>query len=353
MKVLFLTFTPYHVKLSNYLARKYYNDMSNYIITIDINHTKNEVLDEFIDKSVFKEISKFNFNFRVRNLITNYKAIKSESRAELAKYISSVKEFNPDLVVFFSDNPVEYQILFNSITCDKMLVEEGIGIYIESIHKKRYIKIKDYIYHKVHMHIYNDKVSRYFLHGQGGYENIICAREPHLTKSKAKRMISIDKQDFREIFKYRENINMDINKGILFCPVQMKDYSKKQIRDMIQEICNYYYEEKIYIKLHPAEKKVKLVKDSIKQFGKRVEIIENSKVTSEDLILNGNIKCIISDYSSTLVNAVYLRDDIDIVSCLGLLQKKYNLKICFKSTIFRKLIECGDIKSFKGYEISA
>ncbi len=72
--------------------------------------------------------------------------------------------------------------------------------------------------------------------------------------------------------------------------------------------------------------------------------IEDNKYTSEDFILNENITTIISDYSSTLINAHYLRSDIELLSYMYRLYEKYSVDLGLNISILEKLFNEGVIK---------
>ena len=66
-----------------------------------------------------------------------------------------------------------------------------------------------------------------------------------------------------------------------------------------------------------------------------------------DLIIqfrNENITTIISDYSPTLINAYYLRNDIELVSYMYRLYEKYSVDLGLNISILEKLFNEGVIK---------
>ena len=66
-----------------------------------------------------------------------------------------------------------------------------------------------------------------------------------------------------------------------------------------------------------------------------------------DLIIqfrNENITTIISDYSPTLINAYYLRNDIELLSYMYRLYEKYSVDLGLNISILEKLFNEGVIK---------
>ena len=66
-----------------------------------------------------------------------------------------------------------------------------------------------------------------------------------------------------------------------------------------------------------------------------------------DLIIqfrNENITTIISDYSPTLINAYYLRNDIELLSYMYRLYEKYSVDLGLNISISEKLFNEGVIK---------
>ena len=71
-----------------------------------------------------------------------------------------------------------------------------------------------------------------------------------------------------------------------------------------------------------------------------------------DLIIqfrNENITTIISDYSPTLINAYYLRNDIELLSYMYRLYEKYSVDLGLNISILEKLFNEGVIKRIEIY----
>uniref|UniRef100_UPI0013DE2080 polysialyltransferase family glycosyltransferase n=1 Tax=Romboutsia sp. Marseille-P6047 TaxID=2161817 RepID=UPI0013DE2080 len=94
------------------------------------------------------------------------------------------------------------------------------------------------------------------------------------------------------------------------------------------------------------EKYSKDIKKLLSNYDKYIYIINDSNLTSDELVFNENISEIISDTSTTLINAHYIRNDIKIKTYANLLECKYNVKINTRISIFKKLREQGIIEDF-------
>ena len=55
-KVMFLGFTPYHIRTSNYLSETKYKDFDKYIFITQVPHTSKDTLMSMVKDTLFKEI---------------------------------------------------------------------------------------------------------------------------------------------------------------------------------------------------------------------------------------------------------------------------------------------------------
>lgn len=341
MKIIFLTFTPYHIRVSNYLAEAKYKKDVKKIIFSSITGITEQRLKEFISEKSFQYNQYYNLDYYyIFKFIKNIK----KNIAELNSFIDDVIRFQPDKVVFFSDEPIAYQVLFHKLHKDiiKMFVEEGTGIYINVARQSRREGLKKQI-QKI---LLNDYSIRNFVHGQGNFENEVLLREPDLVKTESKK-IKLTNEEFREIFDNHKEFNLD--EGALLCLTDL--YNINLRKNFLKDIFEFYNKRniKLYIKFHPADLLIdetkQIINDYYKNYHYDIEVIEEN-CTSEDLILCPKIKEIISDLSSCLINACYLRDDVNVITYINLLGKKYKYNFKVSYSIYNKLINEGKIKYF-------
>ena len=350
MNILYMVVTPYHVKMSNYIASTMYKNQNNMIIATDMKHTKCDILYEFIDKNYFNKIEKYDYNIKIKEIIKSFKSSKKYLNNELENMNKAIDEFNPDVIIYFIDHEPVYQIVLSSFNAKKIIVEEGLGIYAED--KK--ISIKEWVIYLLNKLIYRRYKFKLVSLGKSGLEDAVYAREPELTNTINGLGMKISKDEYRKIF-YKENddlLNLELNSN-LFCP-SLINYNIKTAKLIYEDIFKDYFENKkiLYIKLHPAEVNINWIKSLSNKYRPYIRLIENKSITSDDLIMSDSIKSIISDYSSILINAPYMREDLELITCLDIMQSKYNIDINFKSKIFREFINKGVIKTYKGCSVN-
>lgn len=175
---------------------------------------------------------------------------------------------------------------------------------------------------------------------------MVYLREPDLIESKSEK-IKMSNEDFKEIVmqSYKE-IDFDIAPDSMLLSPAGTVYHKDIMLNIFEEIFIYSKSRKriLYVKLHPAERYINEIKELIMKYKDNVIYIEDNKYTSEDFILNENITTIISDYSSTLINAHYLRSDIELLSYMYRLYEKYSVDLGLNISILEKLFNEGVIK---------
>ena len=212
--------------------------------------------------------------------------------------------------------------------------------------KKEKFNFKNYILYLVRKHLFKVYKSRFFTHAKGGYEDMVYLREPDLIESKSEK-IKMSNEDFKEIVmqSYKE-IDFDIAPDSMILSPAGTVYHKDIMLNIFEEIFIYSKSRKriLYVKLHPAERYINEIKELIMKYKDNVIYIEDNKYTSEDFILNENITTIISDYSSTLINAHYLRSDIELLSYMYRLYEKYSVDLGLNISILEKLFNEGVIK---------
>lgn len=351
MKILYLCFTPYHIKASNFLSRTEYKFEENYIILSSCSGIKENTLEHFVEHSNYINKSYIDVELSLRQCIKEGVKYFKKFKKNIETFMTMIYKEKFDKIVYFSDNPIAYQILFNDIkeknkNIKLRFVEEGTGIYL----KKYHYPIRYYILIFISKIIFRNKKIRVFMHGKGGFEDEVLLREPDLIESSGKK-IKLSKESFRKIMipSYFTN-TVSLERAAFFCPsLVIKDY-KTRDRVFNEVFCHYYRNEKmLYVKLHPSEKNTESLNRIIENYNKYVKLIDRNDLTSEDILLNPNIYEVISDVSSTLINAYYLRDDIRLVSNYNLLIKKYKVKFKFQYSIFDNMIDNGSIESFMNY----
>lgn len=339
MKNLFFCFTPYHVKVSNKIAEKCDRD-DNYIIT-----TENSKVNNFIDKKVYKSKESFFLEdiikIRARQFITN-KELRKKAYDEMCKLEDYVEKINPDKIFIFSDNPIYIQKILIKTKAKIILVEEGTGMYATNNKYTNTEKIGFYIWKRLALRC---KEARLFTHGKGGYEDFVVVREPDLIINKSKK-VKLDKEFFKEIF--NDHRELDLEKGYLYSPAGTT-YDKDKMLNVTKELFEKFYNSKniLYVKLHPREKYEQDIKMLIKKYEEYIRLIDDKTITSEDVILNENIKGLISDFSSMLINVTYLRDNIEAYTTLNIIEGKYGVDLNLNYTILNYLRETGIIKNIE------
>ena len=264
----------------------------------------------------------YNFNFRGFDFIKNiykFRSYRNTFRVELDKVIKLIQKHNPNEVVIYSDDLVPYQLIINYIKSNMhntkiMLVEEGTARYIESFKASIKLKIK----HQIDKLVYGNKGVELIHHGQNNNIDIVYLREPDLVNYENKNIkkIKITNTEFRNMIIYSaKEVLIEYKNSALFAPTTTT-YNKKYMIEIYDKIFKYYnYNKKhLYVKLHPSEKYINEIIDIIKKYEKYVHYISDTSTTSDDYLINENIDTIISDYSSTMINACYLRDDINILT---------------------------------------
>lgn len=340
---LFLCFTPYHIKVSNWLIKNKLTDHENYII-LSLRDYKDLIT--FLSKELYKEYHYYHLNYRIREVIRRPIYYKKLLTTELSEFINTAKSIDPDFIYYFSDNPIPYQILLKEMKNKgkkTVFVEEGLAFYTNEYK----FNLKEKIYFNIGKYLFNCFDVKLYPHGQGNLEDIIIAREPELKKSDAEK-IKIKREDFIEIFKqnYTDVSHLiKTEKSALLCPAGTT-YSLSIRNKVYEDIFKYYVKrnKKLYVKLHPSERHVEEVRKLVDEYKPLIELIERNDITSEDIILCNNIDEVISDMSSSLVNAYYLRSDIEIYTYVNYLKNKYKVRIPAEITIFNYLREKQIIK---------
>lgn len=352
MNVLYMVITPYHVKMSNYIASTMYRDDNNMIIMTDTKHTRCDILKKFIDLDRFISIEAYNYNIKCKEILTSFIENSKKLNLELENMIKSIDKFNPDVIIYFVDHEPVYQIVLELFKnrSKKIIVEEGLGIYAD--YSKKDIKSK--IIYKLYRAVYKKYKFRNLRLGESGYEDFVYAREPELTNIKNGTAINISRNEYKKIFSENLNKNIILNAiGTLFCP-SLINYKIEKAKMIYKDIFEYYYNNKetLYVKLHPAERNIQWIENLSLEYAPYIKFIDKTDITSDELLVNHNIKAVISDYSSLLINAPYIREDLTCITYLGMMQNEYKIKVDFKSKLFKYLLDKGIIKSFKNYKVN-
>jgi len=349
MKVLYLCFTPHHIRIANYLSKNTYKIADNHLILSSCSGINESILKKFINLNNYNKFEYIDIDLSMMRVLREGFKYINNYRQNIDLFLSTAKKYEYDKIVYFSDNPVAYQLLFNDIKEEKrktvlMFAEEGLGMYSE----------RNSFSFRYKLHIYFAKIINknknidVFCHGKGGFEDEILLREPDLVKSKGKK-ITLSKEEFRAIMTSdsKKDKCISLDSAALFCPSYL--VTDTIIRNKIfDEIFSVYYKNnvKLYVKLHPSEKEIETLKKMITKYNGYIIIVDKNDITAEDLLMNTNIHEIISDISSVLVNAYYLRDNINLISYYKMLVNKYKIKIEFQCSIFDNLIDQGIIKDF-------
>lgn len=352
MKVLHLCFTPYHIKVSNYLTKEEFSNDTNDIVLSSCSLVEESTLYHFVEGEIYNNLKYVDINMSYR--VALKKGIRCPEyilkyRKKINMFISRILEEEYDKIIYYSDNPIPYQLLFLKIKKDNpnisfRLIEEGLGIYNESIHIKPISYIDIYFQRVL---FFNWKISL-FTHAQGGFEDEVFLREPDLFDTNAKK-IKMSSSAYKDIIMSNsKEVQLD-EPGTLFTPTPFTYLNDEEVMDqLLDEIFAKYQGKKeiLYVKLHPSEAYVNKISSKISQYSDYIRLINRVDITAEDLVLNDNITGVLSDFSSTLVNAHYLREGMELISYYDLLVDKYGLKYHFSLSIFDKLLEEGVIKQY-------
>lgn len=351
MKTLYLCFTPYHIKVSNYLSEIDYENNGNHLLLSSFAGVPEEKLRKFVEMDHFLTLDYIDPMFSLRQLRLHGWSYIRDCRERVNSFVQVVIAAQYEKIVYFSDDPVAVQILFNDLKKlpnppEFMFVEEGTGIYL--------INFTFTFKHKLLIHLarrfFNRSDIRLLRHGEGGYEDKVLLREPDLFKSKGEK-IKLTKEEYRKIiFDHPKFMDMEILEGSFFCPSNIVDCIESRNRAFNEVFSHYYTNKKhLYVKWHPSEKNAESIREIIHGYDGYIHLIDYDGITAEDVVVHPNIKEVLSDISSVLINAYYLRDDIRITSYYPLLRKKYGINIIYQYSIFNNMVEKGIITSFLGY----
>ncbi|AGB18531.1 polysialyltransferase family glycosyltransferase [Thermoanaerobacterium thermosaccharolyticum] len=345
MNVIFLCFTPYHIKVSNWLSKTKFREYRRYIILSSFTCIEEDKLRCFLEQNLYNNIDYYHLNYKMSEVLKKPLLYIQKYRSDLSNFFKKVDKIDPVYIIYFSDNPIPYQILFNKLKTNEkklVLVEEGTALYLNKYKSSLKEKLSFYIRKK----IFKDKTARLFQYGKGNFEDIIMLREPELIDNRVQK-IKITPEEYRQIFSTnKKDINKFINQGALFCPAYTT-YNINIRNKVYNDIFRHYFNAKkdLCIKLHPAEKNTNYVKDLAAKYGPYVKFIDDFSITSEDIIIRSEINEIVSDTSSVLINAFYLKDNIRLISYINLLKDKYNINLNFNYSIYDKLYLDGKIEN--------
>ena len=354
MKIIFLAFTPYHIKVCNYLANKENFKNRKKIILSSFSSVDYDVLRSKLDNKAFDEIEYYNLNYNIKDIIKNISLIK-KMKIELEQFVDSVEYFNPDKIYYFSAQPIPYQYLFNKLkekNTKLTLVEEGLGLY----NKDSNFKTKQKIQFIIRKLIYGKKnINIHPIFG-GNYESEIIALEPKLVNAHKKNIhrIKLSREEYKSIIYNNPKLNkildlVNYNNSTLMAPVCTNEsYPKGAIEYIFNTIFYTYTIKKkhIYLKLHPADKNKEIIRNIVNKYNKYVHMIEDKSITSEELLMSDQIDEVISDFSSTLINAHYSDRNVKLITYYNLIEESYGVKI-IKNNLFEYMVEYGIIEKFK------
>nr|WP_317331740.1 polysialyltransferase family glycosyltransferase [uncultured Romboutsia sp.] len=348
-KIVFIALTPYHIKVSNYLAKTKYSNNNKRIIITPFRYANKEMLENTLQKDLYDDIIYYDFNYSTKNVMKNFYKNRKNALRELKEFEKSIINYKPELLVYYNDQPIPYQSVFMKVkkylNCKLMLVEEGLGMYLKS----EKFNLKNYILYIVRKYLFGVYKAKFFVHGKGGYEDIVYLREPNLINAKSNK-IKMTNDEFKGIVKqsYQE-VDFDILPNSILLSPAGTIYNKEIMLSIFEIIFKYSKSKNktLYLKLHPAERYIDEIKALVMRYEESVVYIDDNRYTSEDFILNKNINTIISDYSSTLINAYYLRDDIELYSYMNILENEYNINLGLDITILEKLFNENIIKKIE------
>ncbi len=149
-KIVFIAFTPYHVKVSNYLAKTKFPNSKKRIIITPFRYASKESLLSIIQKKYYDDVILHEFNYSTKDVIKNMYSNMKKAVNELCIFEGDVINYRPDILIYFNDQPIPYQHVMRKIKtnknlkCKLMFVEEGLGMYLdnEKFNFKNYIILK-------------------------------------------------------------------------------------------------------------------------------------------------------------------------------------------------------------------
>ena len=268
----FIVSTPYHLMLSCSMRKD--NDL---IILED----KDFIYDEKIKELVKKY---FTNNVIIVNNYTKAFTKVIQTKRQFKKIINEINNNDVQKIYGFNDtDPIVQYIYYKSDTeIDKVILEEGIGLY-NKIHYKLPLIRK--IYGKIFLGSWfsvNDTIGEY------KYTNTIYAKNPKILNDKQKQKEVIEYK-YTELEKFIKSESMEEETEIWFLgqPLvedgicEMRDYFEciKKCLDIVKS-----KNKKMVIKIHPRENTEKYDK-----YLKDVEIYNNKNIPFE-LIVDKNTK---------------------------------------------------------------
>lgn len=347
-KVVFWCFTPYHIKVSNYLSRTRYQSYEKYIIISSFTGISKENLIEFVEKELYIDIKYIRLEYSIKTILKNPIKYIKLSRSQLNEFIEYNDFIIPDDIAIFTDDLIPYQIYLDKIKNKHInitLIEEGVGIYLNKYNFSFKFKIR----FNIKKLVFNYFKARLYIHGKGGYENTIIARRIDLLDSKAQERIYLNKDEFKLLNynKVKKKVIINTKNNILLSPAGTI-YNKKIMLNMFDNIFKYYHSKgsNLYVKLHPAEKYFCEIEKLIEKYNDRVYLIREKNITSEDLVLSGKFDAIISDFSSTLINAWYINEEIKLISYKNVLKDFYKVNLGCEYSILDEFIKEKKIVEF-------
>ncbi|MEG0297761.1 MAG: polysialyltransferase family glycosyltransferase [Clostridium sp.] len=348
MKKLYLAFTPYHIKASNYIAQELNKDSENLIILSSFTCIEKDQLIKYIKKDSYTEVLYYRLLHTAKNMLLKNRAIKSE----VNEFFNKCIEFNADEVFLFTDQPVIYKELVSKLKEKNKdiiitLVEEGLAPYVVSESEKDANDQKKFAF--ITSTLLGLKKYKYNSHAKSDFLTNIMVREPNLIDTKVNK-ITINDEMFRGIVEFKSNHIEEIKCDT--CSVLLPSgmwYSNEIRMELFESIFKSYYDAKceLIINLHPADEYYDMVKELSSKYSQYIILLEKGKYMSETLLGDSRIKEVISDYSSVLVNAIYLRSDIEAISYGNILKDVYGVDSFATVSLFDYLYNHGKIKDMK------
>lgn len=289
---------------------------------------------EWVKDSYIKSIIKKYFNNNYKIIIKYKELIKKPYKVREIKNIIKVNNFNKIYAFNDSDPIVQYVFFECRKNSEKIILEEGIGLY-NNIHNRKYL-IKKTIGKLILGNWYQviDRIGTYKY-----TETIYPKNDQYLNDNqKKKKILKYDYDSVKEIIRKENMCNID--KKIWFIGQPLAEdgiCTKKEYMDFVFKIINLLGKDNVILKIHPREEVQKY-----ENYKDKINIFSNSIIPFEMLVYGVSDLKLLTITSSSLINC---SDDKNT--------KKYFLyKLFNQINIFpEKLIENrNDIKIIENWK---
>jgi hypothetical protein len=334
--ILFLAFTRSHYVMAVELVKQ----LKNLEYKIEFNIFCSGYLyaekEDLLDKNEFDKYYFFNEFPLYKNKLVSYKLRKLIGNVDRAA--SQVK---PDIILSFSDNPPLYQDILSkfrdSVEVKVILFHEGYGDYSEV-----YIPLKSYIgflIQKISIYPHRFKIITRSYTNHYAYSFLFLP--DFVERGHNFKKMSIPKEFAQKVF-IKPITNDEIKRDSIFLCLSAKNWTegklKKYFLSLLKSLNNL--ENSTYIKIAPHQDKNRYL-ELISKYT-NIYFIDDGVHTSESYCFHNNFKYIVTDESSSVINALFsgLKKTIFFLNkeIEGLGYYRYDKSILMKFLIEERII---------------